>query len=165
MKKNNIFYLFVVGIFLTLSALSFYWFNNVNTYTETNKSNNIVENSANIWYKFNSILDFLDIIGNNSSNQAKGVDMLDNPIENSANVLSTFKIDNELEQEIEYQEGSISPSFNELVEEKQLKEKTWYKKYSQWISQKGFYTFKKENLLEVGWQNSLGKTYSISIPF
>jgi hypothetical protein len=170
MIKSNIFYLFLVGIFLTLSALSFYWFNNVDSYTNTHsaKENLILESSANIWHKFNAILSFLDIFSDNSKNQTdyKDIDILDNPIEKSAGVLSTFEINDQLEQEDKKeQKKSSTASIGEIMEEKQVKEEKWYKDSSQWISKKGFYAFKKDNSLELGWQNSQGKTYSISIPY
>lgn len=174
MIKSNIFYLFLVAIFLTLSALSFYWFNNVDSYTDTHsaQSNPVLETSTNIWHKFNAVLDFLDILGDNSSNEKvnKDIDLLDNPIEKSASVVSTFEINQQTEninnnENIEKKKESNSASINDIMEKKEVKEKKWYQKTSQWISKTGFYAFKKDSNLELGWQSSKGKTYSISIPY
>lgn len=170
MIKSNIFYLFLVAIFLTLSVLSFYWFNNVDSYTNTHSAqeNPVLESSANIWHKLNAILDFLDILGDNSKNEKdyKDIDIFDNPIEQGVGVLSTFEVNDQLEQEDKkVQEQSASASIGEIMEERQVKEKKWYQKSNQWISKTGFYAFKKENSLELGWQNSQGKTYSINIPY
>jgi hypothetical protein len=170
MLKSNTFYLFLVAIFLTLSALSFYWFNNVDSYTNTHsaKENPLLEGSANVWHKFNAVLEFLDVIGDSSGNENdyNKANAFDNPIKKSANVLSSFEVNDQLEQEIKSKElESASPSINELMEERELKEKPWYQRSSKWISKKGFYVFKKDRSLELNWQSSKGKTYSISIPY
>ncbi|MCF7795029.1 hypothetical protein K9M50_01550 [Patescibacteria group bacterium] len=173
MIKSNIFYLFLVAIFLTLSVLSCYWFNNVDSYTDTYsaKENPVLENSENIWYKFKAVLSFLDILGNysNDEDNYEDINIVDNPIKKSAKVISTFEVNNELENENEKneqkQEKSVSSSISEVIEDKGVKEKKWYKKYSHWISEKGFYVLKKDGNLELGWQNPQGKTYSISIPY
>ncbi len=170
MIKSNIFYLFLVAVFLTLSALSFYWFNNVDNYTNTHsaKGNAILESSVNVWHKFNAILSFLDIIGDNSNNQNdyKDIDVLDNPIEKGVKLASTLEINEEIKNinKSEEQEATTK-SVNDIIEEKSIKEKKWYKNSNNWLSKKGFYAFKKENTLELGWQNSQGKTYSISVPY
>jgi hypothetical protein len=170
MIKSNAFYLFLVGIFLTLSALSFYWFNNVDSYTDTHgaKENTLLQGSTNVWNKLNAILDFLDILGDNSQADSndKDIYIFDNPIKKSAGVINSFEVNSLLEQENkEAQKKSTNYSIGDIMEEKEIKEKTWYQKSDNLISKTGFYAFKRDNNLELGWQSSKGKTYSINIPY
>lgn len=170
MIKSNVFYLFLVGIFLTLSVLSFYWFNNVDSYTNTHSANEnyILESSANIWHKFNAVLVFLDIFSDKSKNQSdyNNINILDNPIEKGVKLASTLEVNEEIKNESKDEEQDLSlKSINHVVEEGSLKGKKWYKNFSQWIYKKGFFAFKKNSSLELGWQNYQGKTYSINIPY
>jgi hypothetical protein len=168
MIKNNIFYLFLVAIFLILSVLSFYWFNNVDSYTNTYNTEEdvIFKKSVDVWYKFNAILSFLDILDNDSKNQNdnKNISVLDNPIEKGVKLASTLEIEEEIKNKSEEQTATTK-SINNIIEEKRIKEKEWYKNSDNWLSKKGFYASKSDNVLELGWQSSQGKTYSINIPY
>jgi hypothetical protein len=168
MIKNNIFYLFLVAIFLILSVLSFYWFNNVDSYTNTYNTEEdvIFKKSVDVWYKFNAILSFLDIFDNDSKSQNdnKNISALDNPIEKGVKLASTLEIEEEIKNKSEEQTATTK-SINNIIEEKRIKEKEWYKNSDNWLSKKGFYASKSDNVLELGWQSSQGKTYSINIPY
>jgi hypothetical protein len=170
MIKKDIFYLFLVGIFLVLSALSFYWFNNVDSYTNTHntKKNTLVENSANAWNKLNNVLNFLDILGHNSKedNNDKDIYTVNNSIKNSDDFIKKLEIVDESNQKNEQIGGELSSSsIIKIIEQKEIEEKRWYQKIGYHLSKTGLYTFKSENILELGWQNSKGKTYRLNIPY
>jgi predicted RND superfamily exporter protein len=174
MIKNNLFYLLLVFIFLILSALSFYWFNNVDSYTNTYSAQNnpILENSVKILYKFNVVLDFLDILGDNSLNEKdyNKVNSLATSIEKSSNTVDTFTIAEQLKNDkklenVNNKEGTVATNGSEVIEIRDFKEKKWYQKFSQYLSKIGLFAFKKDNYLKLGWQSFKGKIYSINIPY
>jgi len=165
MKNNNFLWLLLVVGFLILSTLSFYWFNSVEQDESTHsfQSNPMQEGIYQVWYNFSSVISFLDIIGNN--NNKKEVKTEESFTLGDIGIKKKDKNEeNNKKEEVDIN-NQANTSASQLIENKKIEQKEWYKNLSSYLSKKGFYSLKIDNKIELGWQSKWGKIYNIKIPY